>query len=160
MEYYSKILFFREHLAALSSRQAITQSRKSRGLFNLCSQQEESLFKPKYDYKTGENACRISGTPVVKWMTGAFHLPNGLSFSFWADTWSLASLHITTLGHGYTSYSHVNHKSRLSRLFRVSEEHKKTYAVSSDLVLRSCWGLRLMSDCRKCKQLQLWLRKI
>ena len=113
MAYHSKIIIYREHAAALSSRQAIAQSRKSRGLFNWWSRREESLFKPTYDYKTGENACRISGTLAVKRVTGAFY-QNGLFFSFRADTWPLANLHVTTLGHGYASYSHVDHKRRLS----------------------------------------------
>ena len=71
------------------------------------------MFTPAYDYKPGEKACRISGTLAVKRVTGAF-LPNGLCFVFVfrADTWSLANLHITTLGHGYASFSHVDHKGR------------------------------------------------
>jgi len=80
----------KEHAAALSARQAIAQSRKSRGLFTWLYNREKSLFKPTYDYKPGESACRISGTLAVKRVT--------------------ANLHITTLGHGYASHSHVDHK--------------------------------------------------
>jgi hypothetical protein len=80
----------KEHAAALSARQAIAQSRKSRGLFTWLYNREKSLFKPTYDYKPGESACRISGTLAVKRV--------------------MANLHITTLGHGYASHSHVDHK--------------------------------------------------
>ena len=73
MACYSKISICREHAAALSSRQAIAQSRKSRGLFDWLYRREESLFKPTYDYKPGESACRISGTLAVKRVTGAFY---------------------------------------------------------------------------------------
>ena len=112
MAYYSKYLICREHAAALSSRQAIAQSRKSRGLFNWFYRREESLFKPMYEYKTGESACRISGTLAVKRVTGAFY-QMACSFFGLTDAWPLANLHITTLGHGYASYSHVDHKRRL-----------------------------------------------
>ena len=80
-------LICREHAEALSSRQAIAQSRQSRGLFDWFSRREESLFKPTYDYKPGDNACRISGTLAVKRVKGAF-LPNGFfsSFFFRTDT--------------------------------------------------------------------------
>ena len=73
------------------------------------------MFRPAYDYKPGESACRISGTLSVKRVTGTFY-QNALFFLFLfsADIWSLANLHITTLGHGYASFSHVDHSSRLS----------------------------------------------
>jgi hypothetical protein len=73
--YYSNFFLKirREHSAALSSRQAIAQSRKSRGLFDWLYRREKSLFKPTYDYKKGESACRISGTLAVKRVTGAFY---------------------------------------------------------------------------------------
>ena len=63
---------YREHSAALSARQAIAQSRKSRGLFDWLLRREEILFKPTYDYQAAETACRISGTLMVKRVTGAF----------------------------------------------------------------------------------------
>jgi len=59
-------------------------------LFDWLYRREKSLFQPTYDYKPGENSCRISGTLAVKRVT--------------------ANLHITTLGHGYASNSHVDHK--------------------------------------------------
>lgn len=80
----------REHSAALSARQAVSQSRKSRGMFAWIFKRNKSLFKPTYNYKEGGTACRISGTLIVKRVT--------------------ANLHITTLGHGYASYEHVDHK--------------------------------------------------
>lgn len=80
----------KEHAAALSARQAIAQSRKSRGLFDWLFRREKSLFKPMYKYEPAATACRISGTLAVKRVT--------------------ANLHITTLGHGYASHSHVDHR--------------------------------------------------
>ncbi|KAF8797474.1 hypothetical protein BYT27DRAFT_7344158 [Phlegmacium glaucopus] len=50
----------------------------------------KSLFKPMYIYEPAESACRMSGTLAVKRVT--------------------ANLHITGLGHGYASFSHVDHK--------------------------------------------------
>ncbi|KAF8800483.1 hypothetical protein BYT27DRAFT_7200055 [Phlegmacium glaucopus] len=46
---------------------------------------EKPLFKPIYNYEPAESACRVSGTLAVKRVTGA-------------------------LGHGYASFSHVDHK--------------------------------------------------
>ncbi|KAF8800826.1 DUF1692-domain-containing protein [Phlegmacium glaucopus] len=51
---------------------------------------EKPLFKPMYNYEPAESACRISGTLAVERMT--------------------ANLHITSLGHGYASFSNVDHK--------------------------------------------------
>ncbi|KAF8813561.1 DUF1692-domain-containing protein [Phlegmacium glaucopus] len=80
----------KEHSAALSARQAVAQSRNSRGLFDWLLRREKALFKPMYNYEPAESACRISGTLAVKRVT--------------------ANLHITSLGHGYASFSHVDHK--------------------------------------------------
>ncbi|KAF8149031.1 endoplasmic reticulum vesicle transporter-domain-containing protein [Crassisporium funariophilum] len=79
----------KEHSEALSARQAISQSRKSRGVLSWLFRREKSLYKPSYNYVTAGTACRISGTLQVKRVT--------------------ANLHITTLGHGYASYEHVDH---------------------------------------------------
>ncbi|KAI0311320.1 DUF1692-domain-containing protein [Amylostereum chailletii] len=78
----------KEHAAALSARQAVSQSRKSRGFFSLF-QRSKNLYKPTYNYKADGSACRVYGSLSVKKVT--------------------ANLHITTLGHGYSSNVHVPH---------------------------------------------------
>jgi hypothetical protein len=50
---------------------------------------EKPLFKPSYTHTAAASACRITGSLAVKRVT--------------------ANLHITTLGHGYSSYEHVDH---------------------------------------------------
>ncbi|KAF8963124.1 endoplasmic reticulum vesicle transporter-domain-containing protein [Flammula alnicola] len=79
----------KEHSAALSASQAVAQSRNSRGMFSWLFSRQKSLFKPTYTHTPAASACRIYGTLVVKRVT--------------------ANLHITTLGHGYSSYEHVDH---------------------------------------------------
>ncbi|EDR04049.1 endoplasmic reticulum-derived transport vesicle ERV46 [Laccaria bicolor S238N-H82] len=79
----------KEHSEALSARQAVSQSRKSRGLFANLFRRNKSNFKPTYNYQPHGNACRVWGSLQVKRVT--------------------ANLHITTLGHGYASYEHVDH---------------------------------------------------
>ncbi|KAL9714534.1 hypothetical protein Ac2012v2_002848 [Leucoagaricus gongylophorus] len=80
----------KEHSKALSASQVVSQSRRSRGLFDtLLRRSSEPKFKPTYNYQEDGSACRIYGTLAVKRVT--------------------ANLHITTLGHGYTSYEHVDH---------------------------------------------------
>ncbi|KAJ2926847.1 hypothetical protein H1R20_g10243, partial [Candolleomyces eurysporus] len=78
-----------EHATALSARQAISQSRKSRGFFSYLSRRNTTQWKPTYNHVEDGSACRIWGTMFVKRVT--------------------ANLHITTLGHGYASYEHVDH---------------------------------------------------
>ncbi|KAA1467259.1 DUF1692-domain-containing protein [Dentipellis sp. KUC8613] len=77
----------KEHAAALSARQAVSQSRKSRGLFSFW--RSTDTYKPTYNHKPDGSACRIFGSLDVKKVT--------------------ANLHITTLGHGYASHVHVPH---------------------------------------------------
>jgi len=60
---------FREHAHALSARQAIAQSRKSRGLFSWFRRGEPE-FRPTYNYETDGSACRIYGSLQVKKVTG------------------------------------------------------------------------------------------
>ncbi|GJE85614.1 endoplasmic reticulum vesicle transporter-domain-containing protein [Phanerochaete sordida] len=79
----------KEHAASLSARQAVAQSRKSRGLFATLFRRNSDGFRPTYNYKPGASACRVYGTVAVKKVT--------------------ANLHITTLGHGYASHQHVDH---------------------------------------------------
>ncbi|KAF9557098.1 DUF1692-domain-containing protein [Agrocybe pediades] len=88
----------KEHAAALSASQAVAQSRKSRGVFAwLFGRKKENKFKPTLTHTADGSACRITGTLVVKRVT--------------------ANLHITTLGHGYASYEHVDHnKMNLSHV--------------------------------------------
>jgi len=79
----------KEHAAALSARQAISQSRKSRGFFATLFRRQSQGYKPTYNYKPSGSSCRVYGTVQVKKVT--------------------ANLHITTLGHGYSSRQHVDH---------------------------------------------------
>ncbi|KAK0193298.1 DUF1692-domain-containing protein [Armillaria mellea] len=81
----------KEHSEALSVQQAISQSRNSRGFFDtIFRRTPTNLFKPTYNYEAHGSACRVWGTLEVKRVT--------------------ANLHITTLGHGYASHEHVDHK--------------------------------------------------
>ncbi|KAG1868548.1 endoplasmic reticulum vesicle transporter-domain-containing protein [Suillus subluteus] len=86
----------KEHAKALSARQAISQSRKSRGFFSWFGRAEPE-FRPTYNYETDGSACRIYGSLQVKKVT--------------------ANLHVTMLGHGYNSHMHVDHnKMNLSHV--------------------------------------------
>ncbi|KAH8094490.1 DUF1692-domain-containing protein [Cristinia sonorae] len=90
----------KQHAEALSARQAISQSRKSRGLFATLFRRTASQYRPTYNYQPAGTACRVYGTVDVKKVT--------------------ANLHITTLGHGYVSAQHVDH--RLMNLSHVITE--------------------------------------
>ncbi|KAI0703847.1 DUF1692-domain-containing protein [Cytidiella melzeri] len=79
----------KEHANALSARQAVAQSRKSRGFFATLFSHHTQGYRPTYNYKPAGSACRVYGTVQVKKVT--------------------ANLHITTLGHGYASHTHVDH---------------------------------------------------
>ncbi|KAI0259108.1 endoplasmic reticulum vesicle transporter-domain-containing protein [Gloeopeniophorella convolvens] len=79
----------KEHAEALSARQAVSESRKSRGLLSGLFRRSKDLYKPTYNYVSDGSACRVYGSLSVKKVT--------------------ANLHITTLGHGYTSHLHVDH---------------------------------------------------
>ncbi|KAF8992354.1 endoplasmic reticulum vesicle transporter-domain-containing protein [Cyathus striatus] len=79
----------KEHAEALSASQALSQSRSSRGFFSTLFRSSKPSFKPSYKHKEDSDSCRIFGTLMVKRVT--------------------ANLHITTLGHGYSSYEHVDH---------------------------------------------------
>lgn len=78
----------KEHAEALTARQAIAESRKSRGFFALFRRSQD-LYKPTYNHVRDGSACRIYGSLAVKRIS--------------------ANLHITTLGHGYSSPLHVDH---------------------------------------------------
>ncbi|KAJ6468674.1 endoplasmic reticulum vesicle transporter-domain-containing protein [Mycena vitilis] len=80
----------KEHSEALSVRQAVAQSRKSRGFFSSILQWDATPFMPRYKHEPDAKGCRVSGQIEVKKVT--------------------ANLHITTLGHGYASHEHVDHK--------------------------------------------------
>ncbi|KAJ7082707.1 DUF1692-domain-containing protein [Mycena belliarum] len=80
----------KEHSEALSVRQAVAQSRKSRGLFSTLFQWDSTPYMPRYKHEPDASGCRVSGMVQVKKVT--------------------ANLHITTLGHGYASREHVDHK--------------------------------------------------
>jgi len=80
----------REHSKMLSARQAIAQSRKSRGFFSTLFQWANTEpYMPRYKHEPDAKGCRVSGQVEVKKVT--------------------ANLHITTLGHGYASHEHVDH---------------------------------------------------
>jgi len=68
----------------------IPQTRATRGLLATLFRGGRSDFKPTYKHDAADAACRIYGTVVTKKVT--------------------ANLHITTLGHGYASAVHVDHK--------------------------------------------------
>ncbi|CCL99926.1 uncharacterized protein FIBRA_01951 [Fibroporia radiculosa] len=80
----------KEHAAALSAQQAIAQSRKSRGFFSTLFRKDVAQYRPTHNYQKDGSACRIYGTITAKKAT--------------------ANLHITTIGHGYASRDHVDHK--------------------------------------------------
>ncbi|KAI0050497.1 DUF1692-domain-containing protein [Auriscalpium vulgare] len=79
----------KEHAAAISARQAVSQSRKSRGFFSAIAGRPSAGFSPTYNHEAADSACRIFGSLDVKKVS--------------------ANLHITTLGHGYASNIHVPH---------------------------------------------------
>jgi len=96
----------REHAEALTAQQAIAESRKSRGFLSRLFRRSQDLYKPTYNYVPDGSACRIYGSLAVKRVTGMvprFLLPYPSSML------PLANLHITTLGHGYSSNVHVDH---------------------------------------------------
>ncbi|KAI0353648.1 DUF1692-domain-containing protein [Trametes cingulata] len=80
----------KEHAEALSARQAVAQSRSSRGFFDVLLRRSGNRYKPTYNYQPDGSACRVFGTITAKRVT--------------------ANLHVTTLGHGYASHQHVDHK--------------------------------------------------
>ncbi|KAH8118186.1 DUF1692-domain-containing protein [Phellopilus nigrolimitatus] len=77
------------HTHSLDARQAVAQSRKSRGFFDTIFRRSKDGFRPTYNYKPDGGACRVYGSMEVKKVT--------------------ANLHITTAGHGYRSIQHVDH---------------------------------------------------
>lgn len=60
----------KEHAAELSARQAIAQSRKSRGFFDAFKRSAKTEYKPTYNYQPAGTACRVYGTVPVKKVTG------------------------------------------------------------------------------------------
>ena len=60
----------KEHAAVLSARQAIAQSRKSRGLFATLLRKNTDGYRPTYNFTPAGNACRIYGSVFVKKVTG------------------------------------------------------------------------------------------
>ncbi|KAN0133418.1 DUF1692 domain containing protein [Lactarius tabidus] len=79
----------KEHAEALTARQAIAESRQSRGVLAGLFSRSEDLYKPTYNHDKDGSACRIYGSFSVKRIT--------------------ANLHVTSLGHGYSSHIHVDH---------------------------------------------------
>ena len=70
-----------EHTQALSARQAISQSRKSRGLLDTILSRDPPAFKPTYNYRPDGSACRIFGTVTVKRVTGKQSPPVKITYS-------------------------------------------------------------------------------
>lgn len=60
----------KEHAEALSARQAIAQSRKSRGFFSTLFRGSTPQYRPTYNYQPSGSACRVYGTIPVKKVTG------------------------------------------------------------------------------------------
>ena len=55
----------------LSARQAIAESKSSRGLLDaIWNRRTEDGFKPTYNHKPDGDACRIWGATLVKRVTG------------------------------------------------------------------------------------------
>ncbi|KAF8339786.1 endoplasmic reticulum vesicle transporter-domain-containing protein [Cantharellus anzutake] len=73
----------------MDASEAVTLSRKSRGLFSWLRGSKKAEFPPTYNYRPDARACRVYGSVHVKKVTG--------------------NLHITTLGHGYGSHEHTDH---------------------------------------------------
>ena len=122
-----------EHTQALSVRQAIAQSRKSRGLLDTILRRDPPPFKPTYDYRPDGSACRIFGTVTVKKVTGNTFV---LLISYICSLCPLqANLHVTTLGHGYTSHQHVDH-NRLSNS-PISRQENADHIRSDEFVTRN-----------------------
>lgn len=60
----------REHSEMLSARQAIAQSRRSRGFFDTLFRRSSDGYRPTYNYQADGSACRVYGTLEVKKVTG------------------------------------------------------------------------------------------
>ncbi|KAG8701113.1 hypothetical protein FRC09_005551 [Ceratobasidium sp. 395] len=80
-----------ENMKTSASPQDIVSAskRSQRGLFDSFKKKDKPVFRPTLNHVPDASACRIFGTVVVKKVT--------------------ANLHITTLGHGYSSYEHTDH---------------------------------------------------
>lgn len=60
----------RAHSQALSAREAVAKSRKSRGFFDVLLRRSGNEFRPTYNYKADGSACRVYGTMEAKKVTG------------------------------------------------------------------------------------------
>jgi len=115
----SNLHHYREHAEALTARQAIAESRKSRGFLSGLFRRPQDLYMPTYDYVPDGSACRIYGSLTVKKVTGTY--PSNVCLypihhSCAASL--LANLHITTVGHGYSSNLHVDHNRAYHHFLR------------------------------------------
>jgi hypothetical protein len=123
-----------EHTQALSVRQAIAQSRKSRGLLDIILRRGPPPFKPTYNYRSDGSACRIFGTVTVKKVTGKqFHMVKVIMCSHYLLP---ANLHVTTLGHGYTSRQHVDHSCEPALVLGERYKKKTDQFCSDEFVTR------------------------
>ena len=78
----SQATLLQEHTQALSARQAIAQSRNSRGLLDTILRRNPPAFKPTYNYHPDGSACRIFGTVTVKKVTGKRFCRAGIMLIF------------------------------------------------------------------------------
>ncbi|KAG8832637.1 hypothetical protein FRC17_000949 [Serendipita sp. 399] len=82
---------FKEHQRALSTREIVAASRRSRGFFSMFKASRPQ-YRPTWNHTPAGSACRIYGSFAVRKLTGNFH--------------------ITALGHGYGGVeSHASHDS-------------------------------------------------
>lgn len=63
---------YREHAEALTARQAVAESRQSRGFLSGLFRRSQDLYKPTYNYEPDGSACRIYGSLTVKKVTGTY----------------------------------------------------------------------------------------
>ena len=96
----------------MDARDAVTLSRRSKGFFSWLTSSKKAEFPPTYNYRPEGGACRIYGSVEVKKVTGNMKpLP---LFELQPIYILSGNLHVTTLGHGYSSQEHTDHSSELT----------------------------------------------
>jgi hypothetical protein len=78
------------HQISVGDVAAASRNARNRGFFSFFRSAKRPQFRPTYNHVPDGSACRVYGSMQVKKMT--------------------ANLHITTLGHGYSSHEHTDHK--------------------------------------------------
>ena len=100
----------REHAEALTVRQAIAKSCQSRGVLAGLFYRSEDLYNPTYNHDEDGSACCIYGCfPSRELLVHlrAFRIRHLLKRP------RPANLHVTALGHSYSSHIHVEHSRKL-----------------------------------------------